>query len=210
LLDAEGKPVTPEKAREIIGKARAAQPVEITGAEIPANEDLKEYRKNALEYGMSLRGDYINKDTGKKIILSRGKRAGGIKEMLQHDYKDIPHLASVAAIPGMIRDGIFIASIENEDRAKHPDIAAYDYYLAGLKFGTKDFTVKMAVATDIRGSRYYDHKLTEIEKGKFLDPASWVTNPPAGQGPLELDRLNDKRLVSILSSLFQTGYPSNT
>jgi hypothetical protein len=76
ILDAEGKPVTPEKAREIIENARAAKPVEISGTEIPASEDLKESRQNALEYDTSLRGDYINKDTDKKIILSRGNRTG--------------------------------------------------------------------------------------------------------------------------------------
>jgi hypothetical protein len=48
-------------------KLRSSKPVEISGTEVPYSEDLREYRRNALEYGRSLRGKYTNKDTGEVI-----------------------------------------------------------------------------------------------------------------------------------------------
>jgi hypothetical protein len=210
LLDTEGKPVTPEKAREIIEKAKAAKPVEITGEEVPASTDLKEYRKNALNHGLTLRGEYTNRDTGRKTKLTRGVKNGGLKEVLRHDIQTVGHIQSVAAIPRIIENGVYLGSIKNEDLDVNPEVASYDYYIAGLRIGTKDFTVKAVVATDTQGNRYYDHKLTETEKGKLLDPAFWVTSPGRGQGGLELDKIKDKRLTAILSSLFQTESPPDT
>ena len=73
---------------ERIRKLRDSKSVEITGNEIEASDDLKQYKKNALEYGKKLQGEYTNKDTGITIQLQRGRRNGGINEVLQHDYKD--------------------------------------------------------------------------------------------------------------------------
>ena len=41
--------------------------MKITGEEIEPNSDLKQYKKNALEYGKNLRGEYTNKDTGELL-----------------------------------------------------------------------------------------------------------------------------------------------
>jgi hypothetical protein len=152
-----------------VEKLRRSEPVEITGKEIEPSDDLKQYRKNALEYGKKLQGSYTNKDTGQTIQLQRGRRNGGINEVLQHDYKNVEHLQSIAAIPKIIENSIYIDNRKNIDREKNPDIVEYQYYVCGLNIGGTDYTVRSTVAVDKRGNRYYDHKLTNIEKGKLLD-----------------------------------------
>ena len=150
-------------------KLRGSRPVEITGEEIEPSDDLKQYKKNALEYGKRLQGSYTNKDTGITIQLQRGRRNGGINEVLQHDYKDVEHLQSIAAIPQIIENSVYIDSRANIDTSKNPDVKEYMYYVCGLKIGGVDYTVRSTVAVDKNGNRYYDHKLTHIEKGRLLD-----------------------------------------
>ena len=54
-----------------IEKLRNSNPVEITGKEIEASNDLKQYKKNALDYGKALRGEYVNSDTGETIFIGK-------------------------------------------------------------------------------------------------------------------------------------------
>ena len=156
-----------KKAR--IGKLRNSEPVEITGEEIETSDDLKQYKKNALEYGKKLQGNYVNKDTGRTIQLQRGRKNGGLKEVLQHDINDVAHIKSVAAIPQIIENSIYIDSADNHDTKKNPNVSKYNYYVCGLKIGGIDYTVRMVEAEDKDGNRYYDHKLTHIEKGNLID-----------------------------------------
>ncbi len=156
--------------KESIEKLRNSNPAEIKGDEITPDDDYKVYRKNALEYGKKhLRGSYKNEDTGNTITLGVSRRLGGLREILEHDYKDKTHIQSVAAIPQIIEKSIYIDTIPNEYKAKHPNVDSYDYYVCGLKIGGEDYTVKAVVANSTDGLRYYDHKLTQIEKGKLLD-----------------------------------------
>lgn len=194
-----------KKAR--IEKLRNSKPVEITGEEIEPSDNLKQYKKNALEYGKKLQGNYVNKDTGITIQLQRGRRNGGINEVLQHDYKDVEHLQSVAAIPQIIENSIYIDSRENTDKEKNPNVAEYQYYVCGLKIGNTDYTVRSTIAVDNKGNRYYDHKLTSIEKGKLLDQINdqaaknigFGTTP--GTKPTTDNSLGkDKVLVSLLQT----------
>ncbi|WP_218638481.1 hypothetical protein, partial [Histophilus somni] len=178
---------------ERLEKLRQAKPIEITGKEIQPSDDLRQYKRNALEYGKSLRGSYVNKDTGKAIELG----AGGVKEILQHDYKDIEHLQSIAAVPQIIENAIYIDTLPNEDKAKNFAIDGYEYYLAGLKIGGVDYTVRAVVGVTKDGNRYYDHKLTKIEKGELLSLPSRITNP-VGESSSPLSSINDKRLLQIL------------
>ena len=152
-----------------IERLRSSISIEISGKEIPSSLNLKEYRRNALEFGRSLTGVYRNDDTGVEIRFSGGSRLGGVKEILQHDYKDVAHLQSIAAVPAIIKNSIYIDSVINEDRTKHPNVSFYEYYVCGLNIGGVEHTVKAVVANSIDGYRYYDHKLTQIEKGKLLD-----------------------------------------
>ena len=199
-----------EKAQRI-EKLRESKPIEITGNEVTPSEDLKQYKKNALEYGKSLRSSYMNKDTGASIQLGKT----GVKEVLNHDYKNVEQLQSVAAIPQIIENAIYIGSEENTDTEKNKDVSRYHYYVCGLKIGNKDYTVRAVVAEQPNGNRYYDHKLSNIEKNKFLD-SLFGTTPEFNQGTqndsgfdatssTELTTANnsvgkDKKLISILQT----------
>ena len=157
--------------RERIEKLRRSQPIAISGNEISRGETLKEFKKNALEYGKKLQGTYVNKDTGSSIQLQRGRRNGGVNELLQHDLNEDNNaqLQSVAALPKIIEEGIYIDSEPNRDTDKNPNVAEYQHYVCGLKINGEDYTVHSIVAVDNKGDRYYDHKLSHIEKGRLLD-----------------------------------------
>ena len=146
--------------KQRIEKLRKSEPVEITGWEIEPSDDLKQYKKNALEYGKRLRGEYTNKDTGETVMV--GKNA--IKEVLNHDYKNAEQLQSVAAIPQIIENAVYIESQANTD--DKVDAEKFDYYVCGMKIGGEDYTVRAVIVTPKEGTRYYDHKLSKIEKGK--------------------------------------------
>lgn len=196
-------------------KLRNSEPIEITGKEIEPSDDLKQYRKNALEYGKTLRGEYVNEDTGVKITLTGGSNSGGLREILHHHYKDAEHLQSIAAIPQIIEKSTYIDTIANDDTQKHPDIVSYDYYVCGLRIGRTDYTVKAIVANSTMGVSYYDHRLTQIEKGALISGLPVMistgldTNTPNSGFTPKVDSIEsdpsytqykDKRLISILQN----------
>lgn len=152
-----------------IAKLRKAKDAVITGSEISEGEIIK---KEALEYGKTLQGEYTNADTGSKIYLQRGRKNGGVNEVLQHNYKDQEHLKSIAAIPQIIEKSIYIGSEANMDKVKNPNVSEFQHYVCGLKLGEVDYTVHSLIAVDVNGGRYYDHNLTQIEKTKLLDLVS--------------------------------------
>ena len=78
------------------------------------------------------------------------------------------HLQSIAAIPQIIENSIFIEELANEDLEKYPGVKSFSYYVCGLKIAGVDYTVKAVIANQNNGERYYDHELTNIEKGKLL------------------------------------------
>lgn len=188
-----------------LGKGRThkklynARPVEITGNEIAPGDDLKQYKKNALEYGKNLRGEYTNKDTNTPISLTGGNSRGGIREILQHDYKDKEHLQSIAAIPRIIEDSIFIDELPNEDVGKYPGIKSFSYYVCELKIGGSNYTVKAVIANQYNGIRYYDHRLSSIEKSELLSIIPTIQKAGIESNPL-LSNFKDKRLFSILQT----------
>lgn len=214
-----------KKAR--IEKLRDSEPVEITGNEIEPSDDLKQYKKNALEYGKKLQGSYVNKDTGRTIQLQRGRKNGGLKEVLQHDINDVAHIKSVAAIPQIIENSIYIDSADNHDTKKNPNVSKYHYYVCGLKIGGVDYTVRMVEAEDKDGNRYYDHKLTHIEKGNLIDnnETAFVQTSPTelsstpGTGAEERNRPTNRGEIQaapiskskdrVLISLLQTNEREN-
>ncbi len=187
-----------EKAARI-EKLRKSEPVVITGEEIAPSDELKQYKRNALEYGKTLRGEYTNEDTKETIALTGGNSRGGIREILQHDYKDIEHLQSIAAIPQIIEKSTYIDEAPNEDVEKYPGIKSFRYYVCGLKIGNNDYTVKAVIAVQNNGDRYYDHKLSSIEKGKLLSIIPTIQE--AGiEDNLPLSIGKDRRLLSILQT----------
>ena len=176
-----------------IEKLRKAKAIEITGEEIAPSDDLKQYKKNALDYGKALRGEYTNKDTGAKVLLAKN----ALKEVLQHDYKDVEQLQSIVAIPKIIEESIYIDSEKNNDSKIDAD--AFDYYVSGLKIGGVDYAVRSVIVKLKDGTRYYDHKLTQIEKGKLIDSLVGTT-PGFNQTESPVSVSKDKRLVSILQT----------
>lgn len=179
---------------ESLEKLRRAETIRISGREVTEGGNLREYKRNALEYGKSLRGFYVNKDTGREISLGRS----GITEILRHDYKDAEHLQSIAAIPQIIENAVYIDTLPNEDLAKNGDIQGYEYYVSGLNVGGADYTVRAAVAVSRNGNRYYDHKLTKIEKGNLLSLLDRVSTTGASESKSPLSGIDDKRLLQIL------------
>lgn len=179
---------------ESLKKLRNAETIRISGKEIEPSEDLRQYKRNALAYGKNLRGAYVNKDVGREISLGRN----GVTEVLRHDYKDREHLQSIAAIPQIIENAVYIDTLPNEDLVKNNDIRDYEYYLAGLNIGGVDYTVRAAIGVGRNGNRYYDHKLTQIEKGKLLSLLDRVSTTGASESNSPLSEVNDKRLLQIL------------
>ncbi len=197
--------------RERIEKLRRSDPAIITGDEIEISDNLPQTRKNVIEYGKTLQGEYVNADTGDMIQLQKGRRNGGIKELLQHDMYDEEHIQSIAALPQIIEKGIYIDRAPNNDKTKNPTVEEYQHYVCGLKIGNEDYTVHSIVAVDVNGNRYYDHKLSHIEKGRLLDfieakqPIEQILAPlpstqSKGAAPLTI---RSERKVNELISLLQ-------
>lgn len=190
--------------RARIEKLRRSEPVAISGREIEYSKDIKQFKKNALEYGKTLQGAYTNEDRGVEIQLQRGRRNGGLKEVLQHDLSDEAHIKSIAAIPGIIEKSTYIESQPNRDVEKNPDVKRYEHYVCGLRIGSEDYTVHSIVAADKNGDRYYDHKLSHIEKGRLLDfieakqPMERILTPMSGTEPTIRSERKIKELISLL------------
>lgn len=70
--------------------------------------------------------------------------------------------------------------------------------MSGLKIGNEDYTVKFVISKKNTGERYYDHKLTQIEKGRILDLSAVSSTESANTLPLT--EYKDKRLFSILQT----------
>ena len=183
-----------------IKKLKNSEDSIIAGDEVLPNDDIKIYKKNALQYGKRLRDFYKNKDTGAKIALTKS----GIQEVLNHDYKNKEQLQSIAAIPQIIEKSIYIDTWDNEDRAKNPDVKLYHYYIGGLRIGDVDYTARMVVAERNNGEQFYDHKLSRIEKTKLLDSLSLITTQGFSQEANEvgspLSDVKDTKLLSILKT----------
>ena len=127
-----------------------------------------------------------------------------MNEVLQHNYKDVPHLQSIAAIPQIIEKSILIASEDNRDKLKNPNVVEMQHYVCGLKIGTEDYTVHALVAVDKDGNRYYDHNLVQIEKGKLLDHISGkAVITGFGTTPGTEPTTNSERKVNSLISILQ-------
>ena len=189
-----------------IDKLINSESASITGKEIDVTDDYRQNKKNALEYGKKLQGKYTNADTGISVQLQRGRKNGGIKEVLQHNYKDAPHLLSIAAIPQIIEKSIYIESEPNNDTTKNPDIVEYQHFVCGLKIGNEDYTVHSLVAVDKNGNRYYDHNITQIEKTKLLDHINGQAanrqgfDTTSGTEPTTLNGYKDKKLFELLQT----------
>lgn len=156
--------------RSRIEKLRKSKSVSITGEEYGNSytdrESAKEWAKSHIK------GKYKNADTGEMIAVSNV----GIKEVTSHGTTDDAHMQSIAAIPEMIKRAVFIE--ERENRKNNGKFDSYRYYVVGLKIGGVDYTAKLVVGVK-NGSRFYDHRLSKIEKGTLIDSLNGLSNTVA-------------------------------
>ena len=147
----------------------------------------------------SLRGNYLNNDTGELIRITRK----GAEKVTRHDAENMAHLKSIALIPELIRHSIFVAEERNEKDKN--DYDSFRYYVVGLVIGGVDYTVKLVVGVK-NGYTYYDHAITPIEKTKLLRSIDEIKRPFASKESADdgepvsdvLSVCKDKRLISIL------------
>ena len=163
--------------------------MEITGEEYRGRYELN--RDSAEKYILNnLRGEYIVADTGENIRLAQT----GAKKVTSHSMESEAHLKSIAAIPQMIENAVFIEERQNDKGNGKYD--SYRYYVCGLKIGGTDYTAKIVVGVK-NGRAYYDHSLTEIEKGNLIEAASGFK--PTGDAPEPSSTaFKDTRLREIL------------
>ena len=179
-----------ESKSERIEKLRESKPVEITGDEYKGKYELN--RESAKEWlKNNLRGEYRIKDTGETVEL----RKDGIQKVTSHSMGNEAHLKSLAAIPQMIENSIFIDEVPNEKNNGKYD--RYRYYVCGLKIGGEDYTAKITIGVK-GGYKYYDHSLTQIEKGSLLDNIDALSTTYDDKGTTFSSVGKDSRLLSIL------------
>lgn len=156
--------------RARIEKLRKSESVSITGEDY-GNSYTD--RASAKEWAKShIKGEYKNADTGEMIKISNV----GIKEVTSHGTTDAAHMQSIAAIPEMIKRAVFIE--ERENRKGNGKFDSYRYYVVGLNIGGVDYTAKLVVGVK-NGSRFYDHRLSKIEKGTLIDSLNGLSNTVA-------------------------------
>ncbi len=179
-----------ESKSERIEKLRESKPVEITGNEYKGKYELN--RESAKEWlKNNLRGEYRIKDTGETVEL----RKDGIQKVTSHSMGNEAHLKSLAVIPQMIENSIFIDEVPNEKNNGKYD--RYRYYVCGLKIGGEDYTAKITIGVK-GGYKYYDHSLTQIEKGSLLDNIDALSTTYDDKGTTLSSVGKDSRLLSIL------------
>ena len=182
--------------KERIEKIRDSKPVEITGEEYKGKYELN--RDSAQKYILdNLRGEYTIDDTGEKVKISKK----GAKKVTSHSQGNEAHMKSIVAIPELIRNSIFI-----EEQPAYKEKAQYDsyrYYVVGLKIGEEDYTVRITIGVK-NGEFYYDHYLTEIEKGNLIEVAQSFKPTEDAPNPSYA-----KNKDSILLSILQTNDKEN-
>ena len=151
-------------------------------------------RANAKEWlKQNVRGEYINADTGERIAVSNV----GINEVTSHGSQSEEHLKSLSAIPRMIEGAIFIDELPN--RKDNDKYDSYRYYVCGLNIDGVDYTAKMVVG--VKGdSKYYDHRLTEIEKGSLIDNLNSLSNAVAENSNSPVSVSKDTKLIELLQT----------
>lgn len=183
-----------ESARERkagqLEKLRRSEPLRFTGEEYKGLYELNP--QSATRYMLdNIRGEYVNADSGEKIQISRK----GAKKTTGHDLDRKVHLQSVAYIPQMLENAILIDEMPNVKSSTGFD--SYQYYVCSLNIGGTDYTAKVVVGVSDR-TLFYDHALTEIEKGKLIEGMGSLRRERTDEKSPDFSIVKDKRLLSIL------------
>jgi hypothetical protein len=172
-----------------IEKLKNSAPVEISGNEYRGKYELT--RESAQRYILdNVRGKYKIEDTGEVVEIAKK----GAKKVTAHSQGDEAHMKSIAAIPELIKNAIFI-----EERPAYKEEAQYEsyrYYVTGLKIGGEDYTARITIGVK-NGKYYYDHYLTEIEKGNLVKVAQGF-KPTEDNALPSFAKGKDKTLWSIM------------
>lgn len=76
---------------------------------------------------------------------------------------------------------------------------SYRYYVCGLKIDEQDYTAKIVVG--VKGDKkYYDHRLTQIEKGALIDNLNGLSNSVAENQNADVSIGKDTRLQELLQA----------
>lgn len=161
-------------------KLKNSSPLIASGNEYQGKYELN--RDSAQQYIINnLRTSYTISDTGESIRIHDVYEIEdtnekdiqlanrGAKKVTSHSAWSDAHLKSVALIPDLIKKSIFIT----EEPAGKSDAKfdSYRYYLSGLNMGGEDYTVLLVIGVK-QGKFYYDHYLTQIEKGSLIETAN--------------------------------------
>ena len=189
-----------EKAARI-NKLRNSEPVVMTGNEFEGKYELN--RESAQKYILDeLRDTYTISDTKERIKIVKK----GAKKVTSHSMGNDAHMRSIAIIPEIIKSAIFITEMPADKADSQYD--SYRYYVCGLEYAGESYTVKMTVGVK-NGDYYYDHTLTDIEKGKLLDMIEsqqgvsregFTPTENESEPSYALSDIKDKKLVSILQT----------
>ncbi|GHU15064.1 hypothetical protein FACS1894163_00570 [Spirochaetia bacterium] len=145
-------------------------------------ESIQKYlRKEVQKRG------YINNDTGEKITLS----GRGIDKITGHGMHDDVYMQSLAHIPEIIENAIFITEAAPYKAGTPYD--NYKYFVTGIEIDGKEYTVRSVIG-EKAGEYYYDHYLTEINKGRLIDTIG--INTPGYQSTPSINK--DTTLSQIL------------
>ena len=176
-----------------IEKLRKSKPIVATGEEYKGKYELNN-QSAELYIRENLRREYTNKDTKERIRITRT----GAEKVTRHDVENEIHLKSIALIPQMLENAIFITEETNEKNKKGFD--SYKYYVVGLKINGEDYTAKLVIG-EKNGQTYYDHSLTEISKEKLLEESDTVNSRVyPKEHSFDINNVKDKRLLSILEN----------
>jgi len=170
-----------------------SKPIQITGNEIfywtePLN--MKEVRAKVIPWMAKqgyFRNDYNNQNTGWGNIAVTIR---GVEEGLQH-FSGPEKVQSFAALPEMIKNGVFIKT--NSGKSRQQGMKSH-IFATKVNIGEKPKLVGFVINEDAMGKRFYDHELTEIEN---LDGLS----SHAGANGLDTEKANRTRQGSIIGTI---------
>lgn len=172
-----------------IAKLRKSKPVDIVfNGEYELNRDsAKQWMKD------NLRGEYVNEATGEKITITKI----GANKVTSHGERNEAHLKSIVAIPSLLEKSVFIEELPNEKENDKYD--SYRYYVCGAQIDGIDYTIKVVVG--VKGDvKYYDHRLTQIEKGTLIDNLNGMANSVVENQNADISVGKDTKLLSILQT----------
>lgn len=133
----------------------------------PTKENIKKLREISHSIGAKfLNTPFENLDTNESMIFVNNKK---IKEATSHHIKEEGVIEALYHLSELIKNGILIQETKNEDKEKHPEIEKYQYLVGGFKLGDEEYTAKTVISIDKQGRKFYDQRLSSIEKGNLID-----------------------------------------